>query len=255
MGELDKKVAIITGGGTGIGRTIALTFAKEGVDVAVSSRDIANLEKVAGEIRALGRRSLAIACDVRVVQQVRDMVKRTIDELGRIDILVNNAGIVRGASLLEMSERDWDDVIDTNLKGTFLCTQAVARYMMEQRYGKIINISSSAGRGNIAPRRISYSAAKAGVILLTKSCAMELGPYGINVNAIAPGMVVTNITFTDRTPDQVKQLEENNKRIAVLGRLGTTQDMANLVLFLVSEKSSFICGETIAIDGGRTDRM
>ena len=255
MGKLERRVAIVTGGGTGIGRSIALEFAKEGADVVVSSRKRANLEKVAEEIKALGGHSLAVAADVGVREQVQNIVKQTVDKFGRIDVLVNNAAILHVATLLDTSEEIWDEVIDINLKGVFLCTQAVARHMIEQKYGKIINISSVAGRGGAFSGLSSYSAAKAGVIQLTKSAALELAPYGISVNAIAPGAVITPITYFQRTPEQVEQFMENSKRLAVLGRLGDTQDIANLALFLASEDSSFICGETIAIDGGRKDRM
>lgn len=255
MGKLDQRLTIITGGGTGIGRNIALEFAKEGADVVISSRNLANLEKVVEEIRALGRRSLAIAADVSVAEQVDNIVKQTVDKFGRIDILVNNAGILRSAVLLEMTEQDWDDVLDINLKGVFLCTQAVARYMIEQRYGKIINISSIAGRGGALNNWANYCVSKAGVIQLTKSAAFELGPYGINVNAIAPGTIMTDIDKKGKTPEQFKQFLEQREKVTVLGRIGTTQDVANLALFLASDDSSFICGETIAIDGGRTDRM
>lgn len=255
MGKLDQRVAIVTGGGTGIGRSIALTFAKEGADVVVSSRKMANLEKVVEEIKALGRRSLVVTADVSVKEQVQNMVKQTVDKFGRIDILVNNAGIIRRVPLLEMTEQDWDGVIDADLKGVFLCTQTVARHMIEQKYGKIINISSIAGRGGALSGLSSYSAAKAGVIQLTKSTALELAPYGISINAIAPGAVITPITYFQRTPEQVEQFMEDSKKLAVLGRLGATQDIANLALFLASDDSSFICGETIAIDGGRKDRM
>jgi len=255
MGKLDQRVAIITGGGTGLGRSIALEFAKEGADVIVSSRNMANLEKVVEAIKVLGRRSLAIATDVRGKEQIRNMVKRTLDEFSRIDILVNNAGIIRRALLLDMTQEDWDDVLDTNLKSIFLCTQAVVKQMMEQRYGKVINMASISGRGCNTPGSSVYCASKAAVIELTKCYAKELGSYGINVNAIAPGLIQTDIYTVGRTLEQVRELEERSRKAAVLGRLGTPEDIAKLALFLASEDSSFISGQTIPIDGGRTDRM
>jgi 3-oxoacyl-[acyl-carrier protein] reductase len=253
MGKLERRVAIVTGGGTGIGRSIALEFAKEGADVVVSSRNLANLEKVAEEIKALGRRALAVAADVSIPGQVDNIVKQTIDKFSRIDILVNNAGTLTKATLLEMTEQVWDEVLDTNLKGVFLCTQAVARQMMKQKYGKIINIASIAGRGVSYPGMSSYCASKAGVIELTMCYAKELGPHGVNVNAIAPGMIVTDI-LTKET-DNVEQFIKDREKLTVLGKTGAPQDIANLSLFLATEDSSFISGQTIPIDGGRTDRM
>jgi len=255
MGKLDNRIAVITGGGTNIGKGIALEFAKEGADVVVSSRSMANLEKVAEEIKSLGRRSLAIATDVRVKEQVQNMIKRTLDEFGRIDILVNNSGITRRALIVDMSQEDWDDVIATNLTGVFYCLQAVARQMMEQKYGKIINMSSISGVGGIAPTLANYSAVKAGVVQLTKAAARELGPYGINVNAIAPGAVESTIYLARRTPEEVEDWLEYARKVALMGRIGTPEDIAKLAVYLASDDSSFICGETIVIDGGRIDRM
>jgi len=255
MGKLDQKVAIVTGGGTGIGQAIALTFAKEGADIVICGRTMDKLEKVAKEVEALGRHCLAIPADVSIKAQAQSLVKQTVDRLGKIDILVNNAGVVRRASLLDMSEADWDTVMAINLKGVFLCTQAVAPYMIEWKYGKIVNISSTSGTGSLVPGLGSYAAAKAGVIHLTKAFAFELGRYGINVNAIAPGAIITPMTYSQRTPEQAEQYIESAKKISVLGRVGSTQDIANLALFLASDESSFISGETIASDGGRTDRM
>ncbi|MBA7628473.1 3-oxoacyl-[acyl-carrier-protein] reductase FabG [subsurface metagenome] len=253
MGKLDKRVALITGGGTGIGRGIALEFAKEGADVVIASRNMANLEKVVKEIKALGRRSLAITTDVRVKEQVQNMVKRAVDEFGRIDILVNNAGIIRRALIVDMTLEDWDDVIAADLTAVFLCIQAVAKQMMEQKYGKIINIASTSGGGAIIPTIANYCTAKAGVIQLTKCAGRELGSYGINVNAISPGLIKGGMYMSGRTPEQAKQVEEANIKAVVLGRIGTPEEIGKLVVYLASDDSSFMCGENIIIDGGRFD--
>lgn len=255
MGKLDNKVALVTGGGTNIGKGIALEFAKEGADVVVSSRSLANLEKVVEDVRAMGRRSLAIATDVRIKEQVQGMVKQMLEEFGRIDILVNNSGITRRALIVDMPQEDWDDVIATNLTGVFYCIQAVARQMMERKYGKIINISSISGKGGIGPTLANYCAAKAGVVQLTKVAARELGPCGINVNAIAPGAVESTIYLARRTPQEVEEWLAESRRVALMGRIGTPEDIGKLALYLASDDSSFICGETIVIDGGRIDRM
>ncbi len=256
MGKLDNKVAIITGGGTGIGRTISLTFAKEGAKVVVSSRNIANLAEVVKEIKLLSQQSLAIATDVGVKQQVENMVEQTMHEFGRIDILVNNAGILRATGIMDTSEEVWDEVMDINLKGVFLCTQAVAKYMIKQQDGKIINISSISGRGGGLDDGPSYCTSKAGVIQLTQNAAFELGPYGINVNCIAPGLIITPMVYGGgRTREEVQAYLEGRKSAAVLGRLGEPEDIAKVALFLASEDSSFICGQTIPVDGGRTNRM
>jgi len=255
MGKLDNRIALVTGGGTNIGKGIALELAKEGADVAVASRNLAKLEEVVGEIKAMGRHSLAVATDVRVKEQVQSMVKQVLDEFGRIDILVNNSGVTRRALIVDMSQEDWDDVIATNLTGVFYCIQAVARRMMERKYGKIINISSISGKGGIGPTLANYCAAKAGVVQLTKVAARELGPYGINVNAIAPGAVESTIYLARRTPQEVEEWLAESRRVALMGRIGTPEDIGKLAAFLASDDSSFICGETIVIDGGRIDRM
>ncbi len=254
MGKLEQRVAIVTGGGVGIGRNIALEFAKAGADVVVASRNLANLEKVAEEVRALGRRSLAVVTNVCVAEQVRNMAKRTAEEFGRIDILVNNAGIFPSAMIVDMPEQDWDSVMAINLKGVFLCTQAVAKHMMEQKYGKIINIASIGGLGPPRMGIAAYCTSKAGVIALTKSAALELAPYGISVNCIAPGSIETALYRRGKTPKQIEEWQES-ARTAPIGRIGSTQDIANLALFMASDDSSFMCGETVVMDGGRNARM
>lgn len=255
MKKLIQKTAIITGGGTGIGRAIAVEFANAGANVVIASRNLANLEKVVEEIRALGGHAFAVATDVRVPSQVDNLINRTVKEFERIDILVNNVGKTRRAVLQEMTEEEWDDVLDSNLKSVFLCTQRVAKLMINQKYGKIINMSSVAGRGVNYPGTSNYAAAKAGVIELTKCYAKELGPYGVNVNAIAPGLIPTPTYYIVRTQEEVEQFIQSNLKGTILHRAGTPGEVAKLALFLASDDSSYITGQTITIDGGRTDRM
>ena len=251
MGKLAQKVAVITGGARGIGKQIALTFASEGADIVIG--DIIEMEAAAQDIKDLGREVITVKTDVTHKEAVRNLIDSAIDNFNKVDILVNNAGIVRHAPLLEMAEEEWNAVIDVNLKGVFLCTQAVAKHMVERQYGKIINIASIAGL-NAVYVSANYCVSKAGVIQLTKVCARELGPYGINVNAIAPGVVITDMTYT-RTPAEAERFIEERRNWAILGRIGTAQDMANLALFLASDQSSFITGQVIASDGGRTGLM
>ncbi len=251
MGKLAQKVAVITGGARGIGKQIALTFASEGADIVIG--DIIEMEAAAQDIKDLGREVITVKTDVTHKEAVRNLIDSAIDNFNKVDILVNNAGIVRRAPLLEMAEEEWNAVIDVNLKGVFLCTQAVAKHMVKRQYGKIINIASIAGL-NAVYVSANYCVSKAGVIQLTKVCARELGPYGINVNAIAPGVVITDMTYT-RTPAEAERFIEERRNWAILGRIGTAQDMANLALFLASDQSSFITGQVIAADGGRTGLM
>jgi 3-oxoacyl-[acyl-carrier protein] reductase len=253
--KLESKIAIVTGGGTGLGKAIALEFASAGADVAVCSRNMDNLEEVCAEMIAIGRRSLAIPTDIRVKEQVDNMVKKVIDEFGRVDILVNNSGTNRPTPILDLTEDIWDLLLDTNLKGVFLCTQAVAKYMVKQKYGRIINISSTAALGAVEPGQAAYAASKFGVAGFTKACAREFGPHGINVNAIAPGRVLTPLIYASRTPEQVKQFIKVGESATVLGRLGTPDDIAHLALFLASDDSSFISAEIIACNGGRINLM
>ena len=253
--KLEGKIALITGGGTGIGKAITLEYAREGADVAVSSRNIKNLEAVCKEVEDMGRRSLAVASDVCIKKQVDSMVSAVIEKFGRIDILVNNSGTSRMMPIIEFTENDWDTVIDTNMKGVFLCTQAVARHMVKQKYGKIINISSTSALGAIVNGQAAYCSSKFGVNGFTKACALEFGPYGINVNAIAPGRILTPLVYSSRTEEQVKEFMKVGVEASVLGRLGVTEDIAHLALFLASDDSSFITAEIIASNGGRTNLM
>ncbi len=253
--KLEGGKVIVTGGGTGIGKAIALEFAGAGADIAICSRNIQNIEKVRDEIIALGRDSMAVSMDVRVREDVDNMVQQVVDEFGRIDILVNNAGTNRPTPVLDLTEDTWNLILDTNLKGLFFCTQAVARHMVKQKSGKIINISSTASMGANEPGQAAYAASKTGVNAFTKACAREFGPYGINVNAIAPGRIPTPLVYASRTPEQVEKFIETGKSAAVLGRLGTVEEIAHLALFLASDDAAFITAEIIACNGGRTNLM
>lgn len=242
---LNNKISLVTGGTRGIGREVALALAKEGSDVAISYTSNEELAlNIVEEIKNLGVNSIAVEANVANNDDVVNMIKTVEEKLGTIDILVNNAGITKDNILIKMSEEDWDSVLDVNLKGVFLCSKAVARAMMKKRYGKIINISSVVGiNGN--PGQSNYSASKAGVIGFTKSIAKELASRGIRINAIAPGFIETDMT--NALKDEIKN--EMMKNIP-LNSFGQPKDIAHLVLFLASEKSDYITGEVIKVDGG-----
>ncbi|WP_144461398.1 3-oxoacyl-[acyl-carrier-protein] reductase [Siminovitchia fortis] len=243
--KLEGKVALVTGASRGIGRATAIKLAEAGADVVVNyagSTDKAN--EVAEQIKALGREAITYQCNVSDSDAVQSMVKDVIAKFGRLDILVNNAGITRDNLLMRMKEDEWDDVIDTNLKGVFLCTKAVTRQMMKQRSGRIINVASIVGViGN--PGQANYVAAKAGVIGLTKSSARELASRGITVNAVAPGFIATDMT--DQLADEQK---EAMLQQIPLAKFGLASDIANAVLFLASDDANYITGQTIHVDGG-----
>jgi 3-oxoacyl-[acyl-carrier protein] reductase len=242
---LEGKVALVTGASRGIGREIALELARQGANVAVNyagSESKAN--QVVDEIKAIGKEAFVIKCDVSNSDEVAAMVKETVDRFGKLDILVNNAGITKDNLLMRMKEEEWDDVININLKGVFLCTKAVTRQMMKQRVGRIINITSVVGvSGN--PGQANYVAAKSGVIGLTKTTAKELASRNITVNAIAPGFITTDMT--DKLSDEVKG--EMLKQIP-LARLGEPKDIAKMTAFLASDDASYITGQTLHINGG-----
>lgn len=242
---LENKVVLVTGGSRGIGREIALEFAKNGADVIVNFAGNADrAETVVSEIKAIGQEAIAIQADVSNADDVQQLLKAAIEKFGKIDILVNNAGITRDNLLMRMKEAEWDDVINTNLKGVFLCTKAATRPMMKQRSGKIINITSIVAiSGN--PGQANYVAAKSGVIGLTKTSARELASRGITVNAIAPGFITTDMT--DTLTEEIKQ--EMLKQIP-LARFGEPKDIAKVALFLASDAADYLTGQTIHVDGG-----
>jgi NAD(P)-dependent dehydrogenase (short-subunit alcohol dehydrogenase family) len=241
--DLTGKVAIVTGGGTGIGKAIALQFARAGADVVVASRKQANLNTVVAEIKSTGRRALAVAVDVRIPEQVDAMVKQTVTEFGKLDIMVNNAGAGFMCPVEEMTANGWDVIFSINLKGVFLCSQAAGRVMIPQKSGKIVNIASNAGI-NGGMGRSHYAASKAGVINFTRSLAMEWAKYNINVNAIGPGMIETAGVRAQKI-----LTAENVETQPHLERPGEPEDVAYAAIFLASEASKHITGETIYIRG------
>jgi 3-oxoacyl-[acyl-carrier protein] reductase len=242
--RLKDKVALITGGARGIGRAISLLFAQEGADIVVADVNLEEAEKTAKDIEALNRQSLALQMDVTDYAKVEDAINKILDKFGKVDILVNNAGITKDNLLLRMSQQEWDAVLDVNLKGTFNCIKAVSRPMIKQRHGRIINIASIIGIiGNAG--QANYSASKAGIIALTKTVAKELASRSITANAVAPGFIQTDMTA--KLPEEVRQkLQE----AIPLGRLGLPEDVAKVSLFLASDDSSYITGQTIVVDGG-----
>ena len=243
---LSGKVALITGSARGIGKAIALELANHGAKIVINDILPKNeIDKTLEEIRKSGDQAIGIRADITIFEEVESMVKEIINKFGKIDILVNNAGIIRDSLLIRMKEEDWDAVININLKGTFNCSKTVAKYMMRQKSGgKIVNISSVIGLvGNIG--QANYAASKAGIIGLTKSIAKELALRNINVNAIAPGFIETDMT--KRLSEKVrKDLQQQ----IPLKRLGTVKDIAKVVCFLVSDNANYITGQVINVDGG-----
>ncbi|MDD5073370.1 MAG: 3-oxoacyl-[acyl-carrier-protein] reductase, partial [Candidatus Omnitrophica bacterium] len=233
------RVSLITGGARGIGKEIALAFAKEGSDIVICDVNQEALNAAKKEIEVLGRKAETFVVDVTSLSQVEDMVNKTLDKFQKIDILINNAGITRDALIVRMSEQDFDSVIAVNLKGTFNCTKALAKVMMKQRYGKIVSIASIIGiMGNAG--QANYAASKAGIIGITKSVAKELASRNVNVNAIAPGFIETDMTA--KLPENVKS---QMLSYIPLNRFGKASDVAQLAMFLASDASSYITGQVI----------
>lgn len=252
---LPDKIAIVTGASKGIGRAIGLRLAKEGANVVIADVDKDEGEKVAQMIREMGRDCLAVKCDVSNVQEVEDMVEKTMQKLGRIDILVNNAGVSSMAAMVELEEKDWDFNMDINAKGQFLCSRAVAKHMIKQKSGRIINNASLAAKRG-ARFLAHYSASKFAVLGLTYTMAIELAPYNITVNAVCPGIVETDMIRREwkwegdirgMTPDEVR-----NEVLGeiLLGRLCQPEDVAGAVAFLASKDADYLTGQSINVNGG-----
>ncbi len=245
--KLEGKKAIVTGGSRGIGRAISLMYAKEGADVLVNyhSNDAAAKETVA-EIEKLGRKGVAVAADVADYKSAQNMVDECVKQLGGVDIVVNNAGVSKPSMLLKMKEEDWDAIIGIHLKAAFNTTQAAGRYMKEKKYGKIINVISTAGIfGTVG--QINYASAKAGIIGFTKSASRELGRYGINVNVICPGITKTEMTGKLQTDEKLRKIYEGRIQ---LGRFAEPEEIAPAFVFLASDDASYITAQVLGVDGG-----
>jgi len=247
MGRLEGKAAVVTGGGRGIGRAICLAFAREGADVVVNyaAKD-QPAQEVVEMVKKIGGKAVAVKGNVAVKADADRIIQTAIDNFGKIDILVNNAGVSKPNMLYKMTEAQWDEVLDIHLKGPFLCIQAASKYMMEKKHGKIINMTSSAGLWG-TKGQINYSAAKGGVLALTKSAARELAGYGITVNVVQPGYVSTEMF--EKVKADPKLMEVYTGRI-LLGRFAEPEEVAPTFVFLASEESNYITGQLFCVDGG-----
>lgn len=250
MGRLDGRVAFVTGAGRGIGAATALKMAEEGARVALADIDSEGCEQVATELGRLGSEGLVVPCNVTDAAMVQEAMDKTASHFGRLDILVNNAGVTRDNLLFKMSDADWDTVMGVHLKGAFLCSRAAQKYMVQQKFGRIVSLSSTSALGNRG--QANYSTAKAGLQGLTRTLAIELGPFGITVNAIAPGFIDTEMTRTTARRlgfDPDERIAEAAKQIPVR-RVGQPRDIANIIAFLCSEEAGFVSGQVIYVAGG-----
>lgn len=253
--KLTNKVAIVTGGNKGIGRAISSNLAEEEADIVIAARDMQAASEVVDKIRKRGRRSFSVKTDVTQNDQVERMVQKVIDEFGRIDILVNNAGILSMAPAVDITEKEWDKMMEVNAKGVFLCCSSVARHMIKQKQGKIINISSVAGKRG-SPLMAHYCASKFAVLGLTMTLALELAPYHINVNAVCPGDIDTNMLkqewewFGEMKNMTSKEVKETKLTGIPFHRIGKPEEIAQVVTFLASPDADYITGQTLNVCGG-----
>ena len=250
MGRLEGRVAFITGAGRGIGAATALRMAEEGAQVVLADIDTEGCKQVSAELDRLGSEGLVVPCNVADSAMVQDAIDKAVNHFGRLDILVNNAGVVRDNLLFKMSEDDWDTVMNVHLKGAFLCSRAAQKYMVQQKYGRIVSLSSTSALGNRG--QANYSAAKAGLQGFTRTLAVELGQFGITVNAVAPGFIDTEMTRTTARRmgfDPDERIAEAVKIIPVR-RVGQPRDVANVICFLSSDEAGFVSGQVIYVAGG-----
>lgn len=250
MGRLDGRVAFVTGAGRGIGAATALRLAEDGARVALADLDTSGCEAVAADIRALGSEALIFECDVANPTIVQSAVDKTAEHFGKLDILVNNAGVLRDNLIFKMSDDDWETVINVHLRGAFNCSRAAQKYMVQQKYGRIVSLSSTSALGNRG--QVNYSTAKAGLQGLTRTLAIELGPFGITTNAVAPGFIDTEMTRSTarRQGFDPAEVIANASKTIPMRRVGQPRDIANVICFLVSEEAGYVNGQIIYVAGG-----
>lgn len=250
MGRFTGRVALITGAGRGIGAATAKRLAEEGARITLADLDVEGCERVAQEIAALGSEAEAVRCDVSNPEDAQRAVDTAIEKFGQLDILVNNAGILRDNLLFKMTDSDWDSVLGVHLKGAFLCSRAAQKHMVERKYGRIVNLSSTSALGNRG--QANYSAAKAGMQGLTRTLAIELGPFGINVNAVAPGFIDTDMTraTAQRVGVTPEQFQQGVAAMVPLRRIGQPGEVASVIAFLASDDASYVSGQVIYVAGG-----
>ncbi len=250
MGRLTGRVALVTGAGRGIGAATAKRLAEEGARITLADLDLEGCQRVAEEIAALGSAAVAVRCDVAKNDDAQQAVATAIEQFGQLDILVNNAGILRDNLLFKMSEDDWDAVLDVHLKGAFLCSRAAQKHMVERKYGRIVNLSSTSALGNRG--QVNYSAAKAGMQGFTRTLAIELGQFGITANAVAPGFIDTDMTraTAQRMGLTPEQFQQGMAQLIPLRRVGQPSEVASVIAFLASEDASYVSGQVIYVAGG-----
>ena len=252
--RLKGKKAIITGASRGIGRATALSFGREGADVCINyAKSEKEARQLQGDLREIGVQAIISKADVSDARQVETMVTKARAEFGQIDILINNAGRFYSGSTFDLKEDQLDEMLAINVKGVLNCTKHVAKRMMERKYGKIVNVGSIAGTGTAYSGTTAYAISKGAVVTLTKRFAFELGGYGINVNAVAPGFVLTDMTGLGKTREKFEDTVRDVRGRSLLGRIGEPEDVSNAILFLASDEASFITGQILTIDGGRMD--